>query len=264
MAVDDCRSAIGKILAAPPTRDSWSALLELLAVWPDADEIGRWVKIIEPKRNHWPWRMRESYLGQAHTQGEKGAVYLLVGYLHIAKMDDLFGEKLARWGEDPNWHNLLGLCLSRLDTDAQAINRLLESPNLCQLEELRISAVEGLNGEMLKLFADAGLSRLEILGLVSLDLGALDILDLATKPFSRTIRKLDISANHITGKDLSMILSNGRFPNLESLDISYGPVGAEDIGQSMGEISHPKLHEVVIAHTPAAKQLGKQTIHVTK
>jgi hypothetical protein len=264
MSVELCRSMISKILGAAPTKESWSALLELVAAWPDAGEVGAWVQMLEPERNHWPWRMREIYLGQALTQGEKGVVYLLVGYLQIARIEDLFGEKLAQWGADPNWRNLRGLCLSRMETDAAAINRFLKSSTLCQLEELRVNAVEGLNGEVQKLFDRVELARLETLGLTSLDLGALDILDLALQPISQTIRTLDISANHITGRDLFTILSNGQFPNLNTLDISYGQVLADDLERSLAELKHPKLSEITIAHTPAAKALGKGTIHMSK
>lgn len=257
-----CQNVIGTIFSTPPTEKSWLTLLELFAAWPNATDINQWVIELEPKIGHWPWKMRESILGQKQTRGDKNRVYRLIGYLHIREMEDLYGQKLVRWSQDENWKNLKGISLHKVETEAGYLSTFLQSPYLQNLHTLNLTSLDSLGDQMGTVFNNTQLPYIRELILRSLCLTIKDVITLSSLYLSHQISVLDISSNFIYGKDLSTILNPESFPNLEILNISYTTINCDELNNAIANQNHPALKQIVFEGTQASQKSGLSVINL--
>lgn len=251
---------IKNILKATPTSISWNALLELFAAWPDTTDIKSWVSYLEERRDHWPWHLRQSILGQAQTQNEKNCVYRLVGQLMISNVDDSTGQQSNSWSENKNWENLQGISLYKVETEVEYVNNLLASPHLQNLQTLELKTLGAYTQKIGLLFNNLQLPKLRELHVISLGLQAADILEIGKAPLAKQLTLLDISSNYIATKDLEFILDPKTFPNLETINLSYCRITENGWQDFLTKLHHPKLKKIIFEGTEVAKSLGKDTL----
>lgn len=261
-SADEAWHMVEELCQKPASEETWNALLELMGAWPAAADVERWVEALEPKIDHWAWRLRESTLGQRHTQGDKACVCRLIGFLKIGKIDDSTGQKFRRWTGHSEWQNLRGLRLYDLEVEHEALRAFFASPYRERLEELIVQDIGRQTGAMRRLFADASLGALTDLRLISLDLRKSDLLELAELPFSGQLRLLDISGNFVYSRDLLEILQPDAFPGLEVLVVGQTEITLDELGGVVPGLAHPSLRRLEVPHTPAARTLGQDVFHL--
>lgn len=252
--------AATQLLALPATENSWNALMELFAAWPDIDDIKNWVKQIEPQINHWPWKLRKSILGQAQTRAEKSCVYRLVGTLIITDCEDLSGHKLRQWSKNEDWSNLKGMVLRKVETEAEHLHAFLASPYLKKLHSIELSVMGSLSTKLPQIFNNLQFSSLNELRLVSLNLTPADVQDINQSTFGSQLKLLDLSSNFVNGKDLAAMFGAGRFPSLQTLVVNYCTVSADNLTNIFEQLHHPSLEEIFFEGTTAAKTLSKNSL----
>lgn len=213
-----CDSVLARILERPPTEESWLALQELMGAWPDPAAVEEWVDRVEPRVDRWPWRSRQSILGQPHTRGEKSCVYRLVGYLHITDVEDAGGYKLRRWSRNKHWENLKGVGLFKVETEAEHLAAFLASPYLRGLCSLQLKALDPLSGQLGVMFGASELPDLKELELISLGLKVDDLLDLAATRVGAQLRVLHCTHNYLYERDEKVIAD--AFPRLDRLVVA--------------------------------------------
>lgn len=255
-----CRRVLGQIIAAGPSAENWQALLELLAVWPVATDVQAWVREIEGEVSGWPWRLRECLLGHRATLAGKACVFRLVGMLTIDKVEDLYGQQVARWAQHEAWQNLRGLSLVNVETEADHLAVLTAGRYLQGLVHLELKNLDSLSGGIPVMFGAEQLPDLRELALVSVGLLGADIEALGKAALARHISSLNLSGNYLNSTDLGLLLDPAVFPELQTLNLSQMTITADPLLAAIGRAAHPKLARVIIAGTPAAKSLGVEVI----
>ena len=259
VTADLCRQVISKIMDDAATQESWFALQELLGAWPDADDIAQWVAELESRIDHWPWKMRHSVLGQPHTRADKQCVYRLVGYLHIENIED-GGPKLRNWCQNPNWQNLKGIGLYKVDAETEDLAAFLQSPYLSQLETLELRSLDSLSGELGIVFQHTRLLQLTELNLLSLNLRSEDLAVLDRIGLGRQLAKLNLSGNFIHDHDLALLMNPAKFSRLQVLDLSYTSITAVELEKVLANLNHTSLERLVIEGTEAARSMGRDIL----
>jgi len=249
---------IDRILRSAATDQSWMALMELFGAWPNETEVCGWVSYVTASKGHWPWRMRESYLGQPHTRGEKGCVFELVGYLYIDRVEDLYGYKLKEWSQNPAWRNLRGLGLSKMEAPFESIGQMIANPHLAELEELKLTNMTGIDSHMKNALGGAKQSKISCLGFLSCDLTHRGIVTLADMAISNSVQHLMVPGNFVSAHEFADLLESGRFPCLETLDVSYSQTTAASLQTLKDRAGKSALKTIKITHTPAAAKLDAE------
>lgn len=253
---------LAAVVADGPGEPAWEALLELLAVWPDAGAVRGWVEEVGSAVRGWPWRGRACVLGHRATRGEKRAVFGLVGLLTIARVEDLFGQHARRWAEIEEWSGLSGLLLRNVETGPEHLATLTGSPHLQALVSLEMRAVDGAAGGVGAFLGGGRLPGLVELGLASCDLRIDDVRALPDAISAPRWTRLDVSASLVGPEALDVLLDPGAFPSLVRLDVSRTAVTAEALEERLAAGSHPSLREVLLRGTPAARALGRDALDV--
>ena len=257
-----CHGVLKQIITAGPTPQHWQTLLELFAIWPQANDVQAWVKEIEPQVTEWPWQLRKCVLGHQATRGAKQSVYRLVGHLIIDNIEDLYGQKMARWAEIEHWQNLRGLTLFKVETEPNYLAALTQSPFLQGLASLELKVLDSLSGGMEVMFDNNPLPNLQTLSLISVGLIGNDIKALIKTAPAKHISALNLAGNYLNSDDLPILLAPAAFPNLQILDLSQMTISAEALQVELAKGGHPRLESVVIARTPAARSLGVEVLTI--
>jgi hypothetical protein len=255
-----CHRVLRQILADGPAAECWHALLELLAIWPVATDVQSWVEEIEAQVAGWPWRIRECILGHRATRGDKQIAYRLIGRLIIDKIEDLYGNKFKQWAQNENWLNLRGLSLVNVETEPKYLAFLTGSPYLQGIVSLKLKTLDSLSGGIDVMFGNNQLPNLRELALISVELVGDDIDALRQVSFAKHLSSLNLSGNYLNSTDLPRLFDPETFANLQTLNLSQMTITADSLQTELENAAHAKLEKVIIAGTPAARDLGIDVI----
>lgn len=259
-----CQKVLSDILNESPSEESWLAVLELLGAWPNIDDIKLWVAELESQVDRWPWRVRQTILGQQHVRGNKQCVYQLVGFLKINNIEDTSGFKLEQWSQNEYWKNLKGVSLFKVETEAMHLAHFLSSKYLQNLHTLELKTLDTLSGKLDRVFGNVQLLDLKELNLISLCLKSSDISILSNTSIAKQIALLDLSGNFIYDADLPLLLNSVTFPNLEILDLSNTTINPEGIKTALASVQHRKLKKIMFKGTRASDVLGINALDVCR
>lgn len=248
---------IKRISGLNPSKKAWEGLLEIFEYWNNTDDINQWIDEIEPIVTRWPWQIRTIRLGNPATRNEKKRVYRLAGFLHIENIEDIYGQNLSKWAEYTYWCNLQALRMFKIETETDALKKLLNSPYLSQLQHLEFCKTDCLKGNIEQLFSGDRFICLKHLSFADCELKKSDLDELATLGFANSLLHLGISSNYILPLEMKQLFTATNFVAVEALDLCYSSVTVELLNNHFKTMAHPSLKRILIKGTEAGDEMKK-------
>jgi len=239
-----------------PSKETWEAIFELFALWPENEEKTRYLALAGRKLASWDDQLRfQTSANRYLYSGERlSSVASLVKSIDIYRREDLgSAELLAIAGSGHVRLRRLGIL--RSEVSSPALHAMVESLYLAELQHLHLGKVLVRTDDVRRLFQSARFTGLRCLKLIDVGLtqkslegaqqsivfGELRSLDLshniledegvlllARAPWLRGIEQMELRHNHVTAAAIVTLLSSPFCQQMRRLDVSENRVSGEE------------------------------------
>jgi hypothetical protein len=248
----DRAELLAEILSKGPSKETWEAICELFALWPENAAKARYLDLAEQELSSWDDRLRfaQSDSGFLYDGERLSSLARLVKSIEIYRREQRGAAELYAIATSEYATRLTCLSIWRSEV-SEAWQALVESPYLANLQHLHISKTVVLDTDKRRLLQSSGFARLRCLKLIdvgltheSLDcvrqsipfpelcridfsqniLGNQGVVLLSQAPWLQGIERLGLRHNFVAAPAMQALLSSPFLRRMQAIDFSESPV----------------------------------------
>ena len=223
MITDDERiSLIQKVIATGQSDNSWNAVLELFAAWPNNINKTAAFKMAESLMQNWKdeERIINSSWKLLYEKNELSSIALLARSLHVNRREANGRKELMAIVTSLNAYNIKQLQIDRSDIGADGMYELARSNKLQNLTSLSFNGISFIQNTFETIINPSELKALKKLSLKNCAVYGNKLQMLMSSGIILPLQILELPHNTMADKDAFEIASSTAVTNIELLDLS--------------------------------------------
>lgn len=242
-----------EIFDKTPSEETWQAIFELFAFWPENEQKARYLSLAEQRLAGWDERLRFmwSHSTSLYEKEHLASVARLLKSIEIYRREEHGSTELLAIATSEYARQLTCLSIVRSEISKEAWQALVESPYLGNLQHLHVRKTVLGQDDIRHLFGSTSLTGLQCLKLIdvglrgqwlytagkSLNFPELRSIDfsnntlsddgaffLAQAPWLKSIQRLELRQNFITSQAMRELLCSPFCQQMNQLDLSENQV----------------------------------------
>lgn len=253
------------IVRSGPSENSWNAILELFASWPEnaaKEDAYAWCN-----QQLQPWKDSLRSVNSAwrylYKHGNKlSSVAKIVRSIHILQREENGNTELQIICSSSYITNLKRLIIRKSGLYTDGLKLMVTSPYLSSLTHLSFESLTLNDAELDVLFSASRLVSLHSLKLKNTGLNTKRVTKLLQSPLIQRIEKLDLSYNHLDDESVSVITSSELSTNLRRLNLEGNFIrieGAMVIAEAQSLRNIEELNMAKNHLTPQGKEVIRKS-----
>ncbi len=257
MGDEDRGALLREVLDGSPSRETWQAVCELFASWPENEARRQHLELAEEGLAGWDDALRSLHSSSALLfDGQRlSSLAILVRTVRIYRREQKGSSELMAVAVSEHARRIASLSIIRSEISTEAWRAMTESPFLAGLRHLHVSGTVLHGGDIRRLMESSALARLESLELIDMGLtearlegaretmalaglrhldlsrnllGDEGVLLLAKAPWLAGIQRLVLRRSHVTASGMTSLLQSPFARRITYLDLSENLVDGEE------------------------------------
>lgn len=218
-----------KILRSGPSEQSWRAILELVAAWPDSAFKYSTLQRLDRDLDKWPDSIRHinSAWTYLYDQDKISSLGKIVRSAAINRREQYGNEELVKIINSPGMASLKSLVIYKSEIYLEGLRELINTPNLVNLSTLRLDGLV-LSEEKFNVLLSAGnLPSLRTLGLRNMGINTKRMQALVRSPLCKQVTDLDLTSNLVDKEAAGVLVDAPVWMSLKNLNLNSNYLGEE-------------------------------------
>ena len=244
---DGDRTALSEeIVQRPPSSETWAALCELFALWPEGDAKHRAVEQAANAIAAWDDTLRSASSAHAYlfTRDKLSSVARLVKSIDIYRRTTNGSRELTAIAQSELAANLARLAIVRSEISSKAWNSLITSPFLENLTTLDVRHTVLTLSDIVGLFRSTRLRSLQYLSLVDVGLSEKAMLAITQPAVFDQLRRADFSVNVLGDNGLEVLLRLPWITQLKSLALGRNYLSRDGMRRVITLLANTELNDL--------------------